>query len=54
MSDKNGKGRYIPLEISYNSRTNESTFDSLIPHLRNWAIYDNNGSKPRRIVGSGL
>jgi predicted ABC-type ATPase len=49
MSDT---GRYLPPEIPYNSRTNESTFDSLIPHLRNWALYDNNGAKPKRIAGN--
>jgi len=52
MSDKNGLGRYLPPEASFNNRTSESTFDSLIPHLRNWALYDNNGAKPVRIAGS--
>ncbi len=52
MHDPNGKGRYIPPEASFNSRSNEATFDSLIPHLRNWALYDNNGDKPVRIAGS--
>lgn len=52
MSDPDGTGRYLPPEISFNSRTNEATFDSLIPQLRHWALYDNNGDKPKRIAGS--
>lgn len=52
MSDPEGKGRYLPPEIPYSSRTNESTFDNLIPMLRNWALYDNNGKHPVRIAGN--
>ena len=52
MNDKDNLGRYLPPESSFNNRTSESTFDSLIPHLRNWALYDNNGAKPIRIAGS--
>ena len=44
-------GRYVPPIIAFNMKTNEATFDSLIPHLRNWALYDNNGSKPVRVTG---
>jgi predicted ABC-type ATPase len=52
LGDPDGVGRYLPPEISFNSRTNESTFDALIPKLRKWALYDNNGDKPKRIAGS--
>lgn len=52
MRDPDGKGRYLPPEISFNSKTNEATFDALIPELRNWVIYDNNGDKPKRIAGN--
>lgn len=43
-------GRYIPLALSFNSRTNEKTFDSLIPEFSRWAIYDNNGTTARKIA----
>lgn len=52
LHDPDGLGRYLPPEISFNSRTNESTFDALIPQLRKWALYDNNGAHPKRIAGS--
>lgn len=52
LGDPDGVGRYLPPEISFNSRTNESTFDALIPKLRKWALYDNNGAHPKRIAGS--
>lgn len=52
LHDPDGLGRYLPPEISFNSRTNESTFDALIPKLRKWALYDNNGAHPKRIAGS--
>ncbi len=52
MGAPHSHGRYIPLEIGFNSRTNESTFDSLIPMLRNWVLYDNNGKSPKRIAGN--
>jgi predicted ABC-type ATPase len=45
-------GRYVPPIVSFKSRTNEKTFDSLIPKLKKWAVYDNNGAKPKRIAGS--
>lgn len=43
-------GRYVPPEVSFNSRSNEKTFDTLIPHLDKWAIYDNNGTSPRLVA----
>ena len=54
LHDPDGLGRYLPPEISYNSRTNESTFDALIPHLSKWALYDNNGAHPKRIAGNNI
>lgn len=45
-------GRYIPPEVSFNSRTNESTFDSLTPELQRWAIFDNNGAAPKLVSRS--
>jgi predicted ABC-type ATPase len=46
-------GRYVPPIVSFKSRTNETTFDSLIPKLDKWAVYDNNGRKPRRTAHGG-
>ncbi len=47
-------GRYVPASVSFNSRSNEKTFDSLIPILDKWAIYDNNGAKPRLFARGAL
>lgn len=47
-----GGGRFVPIEVSFNSRTNESTFDSLIPQFSRWSIYDNNGRKPKLVARS--
>lgn len=47
-----GGGRFVPIEVSFNSRTNESTFDSLVPQFSRWSIYDNNGRKPRLVARS--
>lgn len=47
-----GGGRFVPIEISFNSRTNEATFDSLIPQFSRWSIYDNNGRKPKLVARS--
>lgn len=52
MHDPDGVGRYLPPEISFNSKTNENTFDALIPELREWALYDNNGAKPVKMAGN--
>lgn len=46
-------GRYIPPSVSFNSRTNEKTFDTLRPLLDKWAIYDNNGDKSRLVARGG-
>lgn len=43
-------GRYVPPAYAFNSRTNEKTFDSLIPQFKKWAVYDNNGDKPKRVA----
>lgn len=45
-----GSGRYVPPAYSFNSRTNEATFDSIIPKFRNWSVYDNNGASPKRVA----
>lgn len=45
-------GRFVPIEVSFNSRTNEGTFDSLVPEFSRWSIYDNNGTKPRLVARS--
>lgn len=46
-------GRYVPIGVSLKSATNEKTFDSLIPEFDRWAIYDNNGTKPRKVAEGG-
>jgi predicted ABC-type ATPase len=46
-------GRFVPPEISFNSRSNEATFDALTPEFRRWAIFDNNGDAPRLVARSG-
>jgi hypothetical protein len=38
--------RYVPLGYVYGSRSNEKTFDALIPKFRKWQLFDNNGDKP--------
>jgi hypothetical protein len=45
-------GRYVPPIVSFKSKTNEKTFDTLIPKLDVWALYDNNGRSPVKIAGS--
>jgi predicted ABC-type ATPase len=46
-------GRYVPPIVSFKSRSNETTFDKMIPILDKWALYDNNGRKPVRVAGGG-
>jgi predicted ABC-type ATPase len=57
-------GRFVPPEYSYSSRTNEASFDKLIPSFSKWAVYDGSPRSgasyhapgaPRapRLVGSG-
>lgn len=43
-------GRFVPPEISLNSRSNEAAFDSITPQLKRWALFDNNGTKPRLVA----
>lgn len=40
-------GRFVPPEVSLGSAQNEATFDSLTPELTRWALFDNNGDRPR-------
>jgi predicted ABC-type ATPase len=47
-------GRFVPPEVSFNSRTNELTFDRLRPKLDRWALFDNNGAKPRLVSRGGF
>jgi hypothetical protein len=42
-------GRFVPPEVSFNSRSNEETFDALTPSLDRWALFDNNGRAPRMV-----
>lgn len=46
-------GRYVPTSVSMHSRTNEKTFDTLIPKFNKWALYDNNGTKPVLVARGG-
>lgn len=46
-------GRYVPPIVSYNSRTNEKTFDTLRPKVDRWWLYDNNGEFPAKIADGG-
>lgn len=43
-------GRYVPPSYSLASLTNEATFDSLIPQLRNWGVYSSNDGFPPKQV----
>lgn len=45
-------GRFVPPEVSFNSRTNEKTFDDLTPKFKRWALFDNNGRRPRLVARS--
>lgn len=46
-------GRYVPPKVSMNSLTNEQTFDAVRPYLDEWALFDNNGSRPRLVASGG-
>lgn len=46
-------GRYVPPQVSFNARTNEQTFDALIPQFRRWALFDNNGTAAKLIAKGG-
>jgi predicted ABC-type ATPase len=46
-------GRFVPPAYALSSRSNEATFDSLIPEFKKWAVYDNNGDKPKKVASHG-
>lgn len=49
MQAKDGKGRYVPLDVMLDMKDNEDNFKKLLPHFRKWAMWDNNvkmGQKP--------
>lgn len=45
-------GRFVPPEVSFNSLSNEDTFDSVSHKMKKWAIFDNNGDAPKLVARS--
>jgi len=44
-AEKEGTGRYVPVEVLLGNQTNEASFDSIIKKADNWAFFDNNVPK---------
>ena len=42
MTGGTAKGRYVPTEVMLDMKSNEETFQKLLPHFRKWAMWDNN------------
>jgi len=51
VSDK-GTGRFVPPEYILGSYGNEKNFDDIIPRLKRWTLYDNNGERgsPKKVA----
>lgn len=43
------QGRFVPPEIILSNTDNEKNFDKFSKRMRNWAVYENEGSRPRLV-----